>query len=117
MASYLQEISNTKGRKAIRGDCMSACTLWLGYKDTCVEDDAVLWFHGASDPIRQMRYANPWKAISETSNLVLLQHYPDKVRQVVRPWLESPEYKTLSGVELHALGVARCGPAHKRPRS
>lgn len=118
IALYLENIRNFSGRKVISGDCMSACTLWLGYTNTCVEDDAVLWFHGAADPIRQMRYANPWKSISETANIVLLQHYPYKVRQVVRPWLESPEYKTLSGRELHALGVSRCheprAPARRR---
>lgn len=108
IAFYLEEIRNMSGRKVLSGDCMSACTLWLGYRGTCVEDDAVLWFHGASDPLRQMRSANPWNAISETANLALLQHYPPKVRDVVRPWLASPQYRTLTGAELHALGVARC---------
>lgn len=32
----------------ITGECVSACTLWLGAADACVTPDAMLGFHGPS---------------------------------------------------------------------
>jgi hypothetical protein len=106
---YVERIIAAAGqRHEIRGDCMSACTMWLGHRGTCVARDAVLWFHGASDGLREMRSGNPWLSISEKGNAALLAMYPPRVRQVVRPWLNSPEYHTLTGAELIRLGVPAC---------
>ncbi len=109
IGDYVERIVAASGRRhAIRGDCMSACTIWLGHKGTCVTPDAMLWFHGANDPLRAMRDGNPWRTISEKGNAALLAWYPPRVRAVVRPWLRSPEYRTLSGAQLIALGVPAC---------
>ena len=109
IAAYLMDIHAAAGRRhEIRGDCMSACTMWLGHRGVCVAPDAVLWFHGASDGVQAMRQANPWRAIDPQANAALLAMYPPRVRAVVAPWLDSPAWRTLTGVELIALGVPAC---------
>lgn len=106
---YLARIVARAGRPhVISGDCMSACTMWLGHRGTCVTPDAVLWFHAASDRLQAMRQENPWRTISGSGNAALLAMYPPRVRAVVRPWLESPDYHTLTGTQLAALGVPLC---------
>lgn len=95
-------------RHEIRGDCMSACTMWLGHRGTCVTPDARLWFHAAQDGRASMRYGNPWRTISADGNATLLAFYPPRVREIVRPWLQSPEYRTMTGAQLIALGVPEC---------
>ena len=98
-------------RHAINGDCMSSCTMWLGYKGTCVSPDAVLWFHAAADGLKQAHYDNPWLWKSAEGNRILLSFYPPRVRNVVTSnrWLETPEMHTLTGSQLIALGVPACG--------
>lgn len=106
---YLSRIVASAGRPhVIAGDCMSACTMWLGHKGTCVTPDSVLWFHGASDRLQAMRQENPWRAMSPAGNAALLAMYPPRVRAVVRSWLESPDYHTLTGAQLATLGVPLC---------
>lgn len=107
---YMGRITEQAGRRhVIEGDCMSACTLWLGQKGTCVTPDAVLWFHAATDVTQSMRNTNPWRTISAAGNQTLLANYPPRLRAVVAPWLESPDYHTLTGLEVAALGVPLCG--------
>ena len=109
IATFEQSISAASGRPhVIAGDCMSACTLWLGYRNACVTPDAVLWFHAAVDWGAVSMGGNPWRAISPAGNARLLGSYPKRVREVVRPWLDSPDYKTLTGAQLAALGVLLC---------
>ena len=115
IAAYLMEIHAAAGKRhEIRGDCMSACTMWLGHRGVCVAPDAVLWFHGASDGVQAMRQSNPWRAISREANAALLAMYPPRVRAVVAPWLESPAWRRLTGVELIALGVPACEATARR---
>lgn len=106
---YIQKLAAASGQlHEIRGDCMSACTIWLGHKPVCVAPDATLWFHQASDPNLEVVSGNPWRWKSETGNLALSTFYPPRVLAVVRTWLESPEFHTLSGRELIALGIPEC---------
>lgn len=112
IADHMQRIVESAGRPhVISGDCMSACTMWLGHKNTCVTPDAVLWFHAASDRSREMLDDNPWRTISVSGNETMLAMYPPRVRAVVRPWLQSPDFHTLTGRELAALGVPLCRTA------
>ena len=48
---YLNAIAMPAPCHVIEGDCMSACTMWLGYRWTCVRPDAELWFHAGSIPV------------------------------------------------------------------
>jgi len=103
---YRAEIGKASGAHVISGDCMSACTLWLTYKHSCVEPDAKLWFHAAS---RGM-VANPWADIDPAASEQVLQSYPLRLRAFLKAhgWMERPDYNTLSGRELAALGVPLC---------
>lgn len=106
VGSYLKRIVSTGAeRHVISGDCMSACTMWLGKKGVCVTPDAVLYFHAASTGVSRLYEANPWQSISHVGNGVLLGMYPPRMRAVVRGWLNSPDFHTLSGRQLAALGV------------
>jgi hypothetical protein len=102
--SYIQRISAASQEgHAISGDCMSACTMWLGHRGTCVEADAVLYFHGASGGL-----GVGWGHVNPLANALLLGMYPPRVRAVVRPWLYTTEFHTLSGRQLASLGVPLC---------
>ena len=103
---YRADIGKASGTHVISGDCMSACTLWLSYKHSCVEPDAKLWFHAAS---RGM-VANFWTDIDPAASEQVLHSYPPRFRAFLKAqgWMERPDYNTLSGRELAALGVPLC---------
>ncbi len=102
--SYMGRVSAAPGQRyVISGDCMSACTMWLGHKGTCVEADAVLYFHGAADD----RFGSSG-GVNPLGNALLLGMYPPRVRAAVRPWLRSAEFHTLTGRQLASLGVPLC---------
>lgn len=103
IGDYMRRVVSASGqRHVISGDCMSACTIWLGHSGTCVMPDAVLWFHsatvGRSDTGR----------LSASGNETLLAMYPPRVRAVVRPWLRYHGYHRLTASQLVALGVPMC---------
>jgi hypothetical protein len=106
IAHYREAISKASGAHVISGDCMSACTLWLSYKHSCVEPDAVLWFHAASHGMN----GNFWRDIDPAASEDVLQTYPPRLRAFLKAqgWMKRPDYNTLSGRELAALGVPLC---------
>lgn len=108
IAAYQGRILTETGQHVIDGDCMSACTMWLSHKKTCVTAHAVLWFHAAAGTMQLTRGANPWRAISSKGNRALLNAYPPRLRAVVEPWLRSPDFHTLTGLQAAALGVPLC---------
>ena len=109
VAAYKSRIAGAFGKRhVISGDCMSACTLWLAHKNTCVMPDAVLWFHGAARGVARGMMINPWREVSAVGNSMLLSSYPPRVREVVAPWLQSREFHSITGRELAALGVPLC---------
>ena len=80
IAHYREAISKASGAHVISGDCMSACTLWLSYKHSCVEPDAVLWFHAASHGMN----GNPWRDIDPVASEGVLQSYPPRLRAFLK---------------------------------
>jgi len=106
IAHYREAISKASGAHVISGDCMSACTLWLSYKHSCVEPDAKLWFHAASHGMN----GNPWRNVDPAASEDVLNSYPPRLRAFLKAqgWMERPDYNTLSGRELAALGVPLC---------
>ena len=79
----------------IRGDCASACTMYLASRGVCVAPDARLWFHAVTE---------------EIGTRVMLDSYPQRVRS----WalrsraLESSQLTMLSGADLIAMGIREC---------
>lgn len=90
---YLNAIVYARGRHVIEGDCMSACTMWLGYRWTCVRPDAELWFHAGSIPVA-----------TET----MFAMYPPRVKRLVWPFMLSHHLVGVPGWQLIRLGVPRC---------
>ena len=56
----------------ISGVCASACTMYLGVKNVCVEPDAEVWFHAAHVPGDHRP--------DPLGSLQMLSYYPKKVR-------------------------------------
>lgn len=108
ISEYVGRIVAAAGqRHEIRGDCMSACTMWLGHRNACVAADALLHFHGATER-QALSVPATWRSVNATGNAALLAFYPSRVRQVVRPWLASAQFRTLTGAQLIGLGVPAC---------
>ena len=97
---YQQEIAAARGVHVISGDCMSACTLWLGYRGSCVAPDAVLWFHAASSGL----------APSPIGTAMMADAYPPALRRLVvsRGWMDTQQLHALTAREVVALGVRAC---------
>lgn len=91
---YITSIVHAAGKRhEIRGDCISACTMWLGHKGTCVYPDAELWFHSSGDP---------------RGDAALKAFYPPRVLAFVAPMLNSQTLTGVSGRQLIRLGVPSC---------
>lgn len=93
---YVHRIIAASGqRHEIRGDCVSACTMWLGHKGTCVYPDATLWFHSSGDP---------------RGDAALRAFYPPRVLAFVERngLLASRQLRGVPGWQLIRLGVERC---------
>jgi hypothetical protein len=87
----------------ISGTCISACTVYLGARNVCVEPDAVLWFHAAHVGGR----------VDETATREMASYWPESVRA----WAESAgatkaleftRRRSLTGSDLIAMGMRAC---------
>lgn len=104
-AADVRRLNAEGATKAIRGACASACTIYLGVKNVCVEPNAQLWFHAAHLP----GDAHP----DPLGSLEMLSYYPPRVREwVIRTQaLESVDFddtKKLTGEQLVLMGVPPC---------
>jgi hypothetical protein len=108
LRAYVAEVRrlNAEGApKAIRGRCASACTIFLGVKNVCVEPTAQLWFHAAHFPND--------RRLDPLGSLEMLAFYPPRIREWVihTGALESVDFdeaKKLTGEQLVLMGVAPC---------
>lgn len=77
----------------IEGHCQSACTLFLGIKNVCIEPGAQLLFHAGHD--RQ-------KNITAKSTNHMLAAYKPKLRQylVSNHYMDTLAFHTVSGREM-----------------
>ncbi|EEX13393.1 conserved hypothetical protein [Citreicella sp. SE45] len=93
-------------RVEIRGRyCLSACTLYLGAGNVCVDPDTRFGFHGPgypSQPIRRERFEY-WSQRMAT-------YYPPGVQGwfLSRARYVTSGYLTLMGADLIRMGVSRC---------
>jgi len=86
----------------IQGHCQSACTLFLGIRNVCVERSARLLFHAGNDRSGQ---------ISETSTQHMLSAYNSRLRQylVSGGHVKTMAFHTLSGGDLiDKFGYKEC---------
>src|SRR3954453_3487924 len=77
----------------ITGHCQSACTMFLGIRNACVERSARLLFHGSHD--RQRR-------ITEYHNNRVMSHYNAALRNylVAGGYTKTLAFHTLSGQDI-----------------
>lgn len=80
----------------IQGVCKSACTMFLGIRNVCIERDATLMFHGGHDI--QENVTGP----DTRASRAMLSRYNMALRQYLLEGhhMDSDEYHTLMGSEL-----------------
>jgi hypothetical protein len=86
----------------IEGRCQSACTLFFGIRNVCIERSAVLAFHGGNDRSGK---------ISATSTQHMLNAYKPRLRQylVAGGYTQSQTFHDVSGTELiDRFGYKEC---------
>jgi hypothetical protein len=86
----------------IEGRCQSACTLFLGIRNVCIERSAVLAFHAGNDRSGK---------ISVTSTQHMLNAYKPKLRQylVAGGYTQTHTFHAISGSELiDQFGYREC---------
>jgi len=89
----------------IQGVCESACTLFLGIRNICIERDATLMFHGGHD-IREDVTGPDTRA-----SRAMLYRYNEPLRRYLLEghYMDSDEYHTLAGSELIGrFGYSEC---------
>lgn len=107
MARY-QEINEfrLKGtRVEVRGQCMSACTMYLGLPNTCVSPSAIFGFHGPRDAGQNQPMPNSFAA------KLMAAHYPGDLQAwflAEAQYLPGNSVARLSGKQLISMGISRC---------
>ncbi len=107
-ARQISRLRSEGTRVEIRGRyCMSACTMYLGLRNTCILPNTVFGFHGPSSPYYGI--ALPPEEFEYWSR-VMASHYP---RQLQDWFLREARNTTMgflriSGRELIQMGIQRC---------
>jgi len=107
-ARLIREYRDNGTKIEIRGRfCMSACTMYLKLKATCVSPNTTFGFHGPSSRIYGISLS---PAAFERWSRVMADHYPEPLRS----WfLDEGRYRIVgfrefSGRDLIKLGIAGC---------
>ena len=91
----------------IEGVCRSACTMFLGIRNACVERDAQLMFHAGHD-IAENRTGPDTRA-----TLLTLDRYSERLRKYLleNHYVDTGELHALTGaVLIDQFGYRQCGP-------
>jgi hypothetical protein len=100
----LEEMERLEG-VVIKGNCYSACTLYLGLPETCVYKRARLGFHSPSTKIGLPMLYEAW----EEATQILAANYPPKIAEwYLRVGRYSKELIVISGEEAIRLGAKEC---------
>jgi len=89
----------------IEGVCKSACTLFLGIRNACVERSATLMFHGGHDVKENVTGPDT------RASRAMLYRYKETLRQYLLEghYMDNDEYHTLMGSELvDRFGYREC---------
>ncbi|MBP1805942.1 hypothetical protein [Rubellimicrobium aerolatum] len=90
--------------KRVAGDCLSACTMYLGLSTACFEPDAVLGFHGP-----RLAWGLPMTpATFEAVTRTMAAYYPPRIaRRFLDDWRHTPRFARVEASRLIARGEAR----------
>lgn len=83
----------------IMGQCLSACTMYLGLPNTCVYPDAILGFHQARDV---------WGNVSPMGTYEMARHYPWFLGGIAQTMPRAPGITFYSGMDLIRMGARPC---------
>jgi hypothetical protein len=90
--------------KRVAGECLSACTMYLGLSTACFEPDAVLGFHGPILAFGPTMSPRRFEAITAT----MASYYPPRLaRRFLEEWRHSQEFHRIPARRLIARGEAR----------
>lgn len=105
--AQIDALRNSGTPVEIRGGCMSACTMYLALRATCVSPSATLGFHGPSS--QYYGIALPQKEFEHWSR-IMANHYPEPLRSwFLREGRNiTVGFHRISGRELIRLGVPQC---------
>ena len=101
----IRKLQRLGHRVEIRGQCFSACTMYLGLPNVCVYPDAVLGFHGP----KAMAGTLPTDVFDHWSNVMARN-----LRKPLQTWfMQRARYVKsgvlrVSGATLINMGYARC---------
>ncbi len=89
----------------IEGVCISACTMYLGLPDVCVQDGALFGFHSSFEMDQ-----NGGMKKSDFGNQVLMEFYPDAVKKYVveNKLLDTINLTLVNAKTLWSLGIRKC---------
>ncbi len=93
----------------IRGNCYSACTIYLGNPNACFDRDAVLYFHASSwDYLKgNVPTRKPTADEMYSTEYWVTTHYPAKVKRWIKKHgglkVTVTEMLELKGKELHSM--------------
>jgi len=104
-AEEIRTLERTRQRVELRGECLSACTMYLKLPNACVAPDAIFGFHGPS------WYGQPLSADQfEAFSNLMARHY----REPLRSWfMNTARYRTrsyyqITGRQLIEMGYTAC---------
>jgi hypothetical protein len=104
---YAARVAAETGAVSVRGQCYSACTMWLALGDrVCTYRSAQWGFHGATAVDRRMA-----AIVEPYANWQLARSYTPAVRRrFERSWINLRErnMRVISGAEMIKMGVKEC---------
>jgi hypothetical protein len=90
--------------KRVSGDCLSACTMYLGLSTACFEPDTVLGFHGPTLPFGLEMTPARFDAITRA----MADYYPPRIRRnFLQDWRHRQRFHRVPVERLIARGEAR----------
>ncbi len=86
----------------LEGLCRSACTLFLGIRNVCIDPDAILGFHAGHDPNRNI-------TASATSHMLGAYHASLRKYVLANHYMDTLEFHEISGRDMiHKFGYREC---------
>jgi hypothetical protein len=93
--------------KRVTGECLSACTMYLGLSTACFERGATLGFHGPTLAFGVEMTAARFEAITQA----MASYYPPRIaRLFMDDWRHRQDFARVPASRLIARGEARACP-------
>ena len=103
-AAEIRDLEARGEEKRISGECLSACTMYLGLSTACFEPGAILGFHGP-----RLAFGLPMPpALFDSVSEAMASYYPPRVaRRFMDTWRHSDHMVRIRADRLVARGEAR----------